>query len=315
MVRRRRDDPGAAHEPGADRDGPRRLRHRVPQRAPRVRRPRRSSRSPPSRTSCRTTTCGTWSRSAETRAASLRNVTEPDETGGDHAPPTPLLPRPADGHRRLRDRPVPAGHGVRRLRAELRAVGRARRPRAVPLHARAGGPDLPARCRTRSGSSASCSSSRRSSSSWRSSPCPQATADGVLDAVVCVILMTALVVILDRILRRTAVTVQSLAGALSAYLIIGMFFASLFGVHGRAHARSVLRLRRGGERALVPVLLLHDPDHARVRRLHRGRCSPVAASRRSRRSSARCSSPSWSPGWSPRSTAARRRVLPERTDD
>ena len=59
---------------------------------------------------------------------------------------------------------------------------------------------------------------------------PQATADGVLDAVVCVILMTALVVILDRILRRTAVTVQSLAGALSAYLIIGMFFASLFGV-------------------------------------------------------------------------------------
>ena len=59
---------------------------------------------------------------------------------------------------------------------------------------------------------------------------PAAAADGVLDAVVCVILMTALVVILDRILRRTAVTVQSLAGALSAYLIIGMFFASLFGV-------------------------------------------------------------------------------------
>jgi len=59
---------------------------------------------------------------------------------------------------------------------------------------------------------------------------PPATADGVLDGVVCVILMTALVVILDRILRRTAVTVQSLAGALSAYLIIGMFFASLFGL-------------------------------------------------------------------------------------
>lgn len=59
---------------------------------------------------------------------------------------------------------------------------------------------------------------------------PREAADGVLDGVVCVILMTALVVILDRILRRTAVTVQSLAGALSAYLIIGMFFASLFGV-------------------------------------------------------------------------------------
>jgi hypothetical protein len=59
---------------------------------------------------------------------------------------------------------------------------------------------------------------------------PRDVADAVLDGVICVILMTALVVILDRILRRTAVTVQSLAGALSAYLIIGMFFASLFGV-------------------------------------------------------------------------------------
>lgn len=59
---------------------------------------------------------------------------------------------------------------------------------------------------------------------------PRDVSDGVLDAVVCVILMTTLVVILDRILRRTAVTVQSLAGALSAYLLIGMFFASLFGV-------------------------------------------------------------------------------------
>ncbi|MEZ0449894.1 ion channel [Cellulomonas sp. ICMP 17802] len=59
---------------------------------------------------------------------------------------------------------------------------------------------------------------------------PRSAADGILDAVVCVILMTALIVILDRILRRTAVTVQSLAGALSAYLLIGMFFASLFGV-------------------------------------------------------------------------------------
>jgi hypothetical protein len=59
---------------------------------------------------------------------------------------------------------------------------------------------------------------------------PHEVAEGVLDGVICVILATALVVILDRILRRTAVTVQSLAGALSAYLIIGMFFASLFGV-------------------------------------------------------------------------------------
>ncbi len=59
---------------------------------------------------------------------------------------------------------------------------------------------------------------------------PTPAASGVLNGAICVILMTTLVVILDRILHRTAVTVQSLAGALSAYLIIGMFFASLFGL-------------------------------------------------------------------------------------
>ena len=85
-------------------------------------------------------------------------------------------------------------------------MGRDRRPRALPLHARSGACGRPGRCRTRSGSSASSSSSPPSSRSSRSSRCPATTADGVLDAVVCVILMTALVVILDRILRRTAVT-------------------------------------------------------------------------------------------------------------
>lgn len=59
---------------------------------------------------------------------------------------------------------------------------------------------------------------------------PRADAYGILNASVAAILVTALVVILDRILRRTAVTLQSIFGALSAYLLIGMIFTAVFGV-------------------------------------------------------------------------------------
>ncbi len=59
---------------------------------------------------------------------------------------------------------------------------------------------------------------------------PHTTAYGILNATVGIILITALVVILDRILRRAAVTLQSIFGALSAYLLIGMIFTSAFGI-------------------------------------------------------------------------------------
>ena len=59
---------------------------------------------------------------------------------------------------------------------------------------------------------------------------PRTDAYGVLNAAVAAILVTALVVILDRILRRSAVTLQSVFGALSAYLLIGMIFTAVFGV-------------------------------------------------------------------------------------
>lgn len=59
---------------------------------------------------------------------------------------------------------------------------------------------------------------------------PRKDAYGVLNIAVAVILIIALVVILDRILRRTAVTLQSIFGALSAYLLIGMIFTAVFGV-------------------------------------------------------------------------------------
>jgi hypothetical protein len=59
---------------------------------------------------------------------------------------------------------------------------------------------------------------------------PRESAYGILNAAVATILITALVVILDRILRRSAVTLQSIFGALSAYLLIGMIFTAIFGV-------------------------------------------------------------------------------------
>jgi hypothetical protein len=59
---------------------------------------------------------------------------------------------------------------------------------------------------------------------------PREDAYGILNAAVAAILITALVVILDRILRRSAVTLQSIFGALSAYLLIGMIFTAVFGV-------------------------------------------------------------------------------------
>ncbi|WP_156043802.1 potassium channel family protein [Cellulomonas sp. URHE0023] len=59
---------------------------------------------------------------------------------------------------------------------------------------------------------------------------PRKDAYGVLNAAVASILLVALIVILDRILRRSAITLQSIFGALSAYLLIGMIFTAVFGV-------------------------------------------------------------------------------------
>ncbi|WP_426592149.1 potassium channel family protein [Cellulomonas sp. McL0617] len=59
---------------------------------------------------------------------------------------------------------------------------------------------------------------------------PRDDAYGILNAAVAAILITTLVVILDRILRRAAITLQSIFGALSAYLMIGMIFTGVFGV-------------------------------------------------------------------------------------
>jgi hypothetical protein len=53
---------------------------------------------------------------------------------------------------------------------------------------------------------------------------------GVTDIVLAVVLLSAVVCMLDRILTAHDITLRLIAGALSAYLMVGMFFSSVFGV-------------------------------------------------------------------------------------
>ncbi|AEE46232.1 Ion transport 2 domain protein [Cellulomonas fimi ATCC 484] len=59
---------------------------------------------------------------------------------------------------------------------------------------------------------------------------PRDAAIGVLDAVLIVLLGTTLAIILGRVLSGRDVTLSAIAGALSAYLVIGLLFANVFGV-------------------------------------------------------------------------------------
>jgi len=58
----------------------------------------------------------------------------------------------------------------------------------------------------------------------------RADANGVVDCVLSVILLTTLICIVDRILSQQDVTLRVIAGAISAYLLVGLMFASIFGV-------------------------------------------------------------------------------------
>jgi Ion channel len=54
-------------------------------------------------------------------------------------------------------------------------------------------------------------------------------AEGIADIWTALMLLLTVVIIVDRVLRLNQVTVQSIYGALSAYLLIGLMFASWFG--------------------------------------------------------------------------------------
>ena len=59
-----------------------------------------------------------------------------------------------------------------------------------------------------------------------------ATAEGLADAWDALILLAVVILIVDRVVRMDEVTIQSIYGALSAYLLIGLMFAAWFGAIG-----------------------------------------------------------------------------------
>jgi hypothetical protein len=58
------------------------------------------------------------------------------------------------------------------------------------------------------------------------------SAQGIADVWNALMLLLTVVIIVDRVVRLDQVTAQSLYGALSAYLLIGLMFASFFGALG-----------------------------------------------------------------------------------
>ena len=60
---------------------------------------------------------------------------------------------------------------------------------------------------------------------------------GVLDVWVAVVLLIAVLVIVRRVLSHPVVSVQTILGALSAYLVLGLLFAAVYGALGELGSR------------------------------------------------------------------------------
>ena len=96
-------------------------------------------------------------------------------------------------------------------------------------------------------------------------------AEGAADIWNGLMLLATVVIIISRVLRLEQVTAQSIYGALSAYLLIGLMFAAWFGAIELLGIRAFLRRRPARERRDAAVLQLHHADHPGLRRLHRHR--------------------------------------------
>nr|BFE73114.1 hypothetical protein GCM10020092_064150 [Actinoplanes digitatis] len=95
-------------------------------------------------------------------------------------------------------------------------------------------------------------------------------------------LLLTVFVVVGRVLRHRVVTMQTIFGALSAYLLVGFFFVALFTAAAMLGPGPFFAGGRGGRRRLDPVLRLHHPDHHRVRRPdpgHRAGAQPCGAGR------------------------------------
>ena len=85
------------------------------------------------------------------------------------------------------------------------------------------------------------------------------------------ILLFAVVMVVRRILARPTVTVQSIYGALSAYLIIGLMFASVYAALDYLGTSDFFADSQPANTQTYQYFSFTTLDHPRVRRLHRRR--------------------------------------------
>lgn len=70
---------------------------------------------------------------------------------------------------------------------------------------------------------------------------PEASSARAVDAAVATGLLITLVLVVQRVLSEVQIGFQALAGALSAYLLIGLFFAAVFGIIAGPHSTAFFR--------------------------------------------------------------------------
>jgi hypothetical protein len=93
---------------------------------------------------------------------------------------------------------------------------------------------------------------------------------GVMAVVSGLLYLAAPVIIVRRLVARRTVDTQTVLGAIAAYLMVGMSFAFAYRALGALQAARSSG-RRGGQLLPGPVLLVHHPDHDRVRQPGAGR--------------------------------------------
>ena len=96
------------------------------------------------------------------------------------------------------------------------------------------------------------------------------TARGVGELWFVVIFLLTLIAVLRRVLVHQEVTLETICGALSAYLLLGMMFAAVLRRAGRPRPPATVRAGRRSQHPAAAVLLVHDPHDLGVRRCHRG---------------------------------------------
>ena len=97
-----------------------------------------------------------------------------------------------------------------------------------------------------------------------------AAATRVANALLVMLAPPAIIIGVVRSLRaRQAVTLEAVFGVLCVYILLGMFFAYVYGSIDHLGGSPFFAGGRAGNRCPVPVLQLHEPDHRRLWRSDR----------------------------------------------